>query len=222
MEEDGGAEARMEQVQPSTYAVGDIHGEVSLARQLIAMLPLRDDDTLVFLGDYLDYGEDSAATITFLSHLGQSRRNCVFLRGNHDDAWLDAWDGVRFARRPLLRGARKAWDDFKGAPPREAGRWLAATRSGYEDDYAYYTHAGLSARLSFARTPDAAKIWGDDSFWARDADWGKPVVVGHYPLPAPLITSRRICIDTRARDTGILTAVRLPDRALFQTPPRAP
>ena len=49
---------------PATYAIGDLHGEAELLHRLLAMLPLRDEDTLVFLGDYVDRGEDSAATIT--------------------------------------------------------------------------------------------------------------------------------------------------------------
>jgi serine/threonine protein phosphatase 1 len=73
---------------PVTYAVGDIQGEVTLLRRLLASLPLRDQDTLVFVGDYLNRGEDSAATITTLREVGRSRRACVFLRGNHEDAWL--------------------------------------------------------------------------------------------------------------------------------------
>ena len=43
---------------PSTYAIGDLHGEVSLLRRLLLTLPYRQQNTLVFLGDYMDRGED--------------------------------------------------------------------------------------------------------------------------------------------------------------------
>ena len=36
---------------PCAYAIGDLHGEVSLLRQLLLLLPYREQDTLVFLGD---------------------------------------------------------------------------------------------------------------------------------------------------------------------------
>ncbi len=74
---------------PATYAIGDLHGEVSLLRRLLARLRLRAQDTLVFLGDYLHRGEDSRATIAVLRDLEQTRCACVFLRGNHDDSWLE-------------------------------------------------------------------------------------------------------------------------------------
>ena len=38
---------------PVTYAIGDLHGEVTLLRQLLTLLPLKEQDTLVFLGDYI-------------------------------------------------------------------------------------------------------------------------------------------------------------------------
>lgn len=39
--------------QAVTYAVGDVHGEITLLQRLLALLPLRDEDTLIFLGDCL-------------------------------------------------------------------------------------------------------------------------------------------------------------------------
>lgn len=68
--------------QAMTYAVGDIHGEVTLLKQLLALLPYREQDTLVFLGDYLDRGEDSVVTIQTLRALKREHPLCIFLRGN--------------------------------------------------------------------------------------------------------------------------------------------
>src|SRR5438105_13479 len=118
-------------IGPRTYAVGDLHGEVTLLQRLLALLPLREGDTLVFLGDYLDRGEDSAATIATLRTLARQRA-CVFLRGNHEDAWLEEWTGAHFPKPPTIAGARKAWRDFGGQPPSEVGHWLEGTRIDYE------------------------------------------------------------------------------------------
>src|SRR5215469_1771425 len=90
---------------PMTYAIGDLHGEVTLLRQLLALLPFREEDTLVFLGDYLDRGEDSVATILALQELKRSHPHCIFLRGNHEDAWLACWDGASFSHAPDIGGA---------------------------------------------------------------------------------------------------------------------
>ncbi|HWE62033.1 MAG TPA: metallophosphoesterase [Chloroflexota bacterium] len=200
---------------PHTYAVGDLHGEVTLLRRLLQALPLRAEDTLVFLGDYLDRGEDSAATIAALRVL-ELERACVFLRGNHEDSWLDVWNGVYFPRPPSISGARKAWHDFGGQVPVEVGQWLAGTRIDYEDDHAFYVHAGVLPGQPFWRTPPLQKLWGAGSFLESAYDWGKPVVFGHWQLPEPLVLANKIGIDTGAYQSGVLTAVRLPDRAIFQ------
>lgn len=200
---------------PVTYAVGDLHGEVTLLRRLLIALPLRDQDTLVFLGDYLNRGEDSAATVATLRALARSHRACVFLRGNHEDAWLTHWDGVRFTRVPDIDGAAKAWADF-GAIPVEVGQWLAGSVIEYEDEHAYYVHAGVLPGRPVWRTPGLLKLWGAKGFLESGYDWGKPVVFGHWQQAEPLIQPNKIGIDTGAYRTGILTAVRLPDRAILQ------
>lgn len=198
-----------------TYAVGDIHGEVTLLRRLLGTLPLRPDDLLVFVGDYLDRGENSAATIALLREL-ECARPCVFLRGNHEDAWLDTWNGACFSRPPEIGGARKAWNDFGGEVPFEVGHWLEGTRIDYEDEHGFYVHAGVLPGVPFWRTPPLQKLWGAGSFLDSAYDWGKPVVFGHWQLPAPLVRPNKIGIDTGAYKSGVLSAVRLPDRAIFQ------
>jgi serine/threonine protein phosphatase 1 len=77
-------------------------------------------------------------------------------------------------------------------------------------------HAGVKPGESFWRTPALLKLWGVNGFMESDYDWGKPVVFGHMQLPAPLMQPNKIGIDTGAYRTGILTAVRLPDRTIFQ------
>ncbi len=201
---------------PATYAIGDLHGEVTLLRQLLATLPLRDHDTLVFLGDYLNRGEDSAATVATLRGLAQTHRSCVFLHGNHEDAWLTHWDGIRFTAVPEIGGAAKTWADFGGAIPVEVGQWLAGTVIEYEDAYAYYVHGGVLPGRPVWRTPGLLKLWGAEGFLESTYDWGKPVVFGHWQQAEPLVQPNKIGIDTGAYRTGVLTAVRLPDRALIQ------
>ncbi len=206
----------MLQDRPSTYAIGDIHGEVTLLHNLLAQLPFQPEDTLVFLGDYLDRGEDALATILALRDLRQAHKKSVFLRGNHEDAWLAYWDGARFSRPPDMDGAQELWDLHNGHLPFVIGDWLEETQITYENEYAYYVHAGLLPGKNASLTSDFYKMWGSPGFLPSDYDWGKPVVFGHWRMSQPLIQPNKIGIDTGAYRSGILTAVRLPDRHIFQ------
>jgi serine/threonine protein phosphatase 1 len=199
-----------------TYAVGDVHGEITLLQRLLALLPLRDEDTLIFLGDCLDRGEDSIATILALRALKRDHPTTVFLRGNHEYAWLAQWDGASFWEAPRIDGARKIWESCNGQVPFAVGDWLEETRIEYEDEHAYYVHAGVMPGKPIWHTPDFHKMWGVQGFLESDYDWGKPVVCGHWDLMEPLLQSNKICVDTSASKDGSLTAVRLPDRRIFQ------
>jgi predicted MPP superfamily phosphohydrolase len=69
-----------------SYAIGDIHGEASLLRALLAQLPLRVDDMLVFLGDAVNRGPDSLGVVRQILALHQSRPGKVaVLMGNHEE-----------------------------------------------------------------------------------------------------------------------------------------
>ena len=199
-----------------TYAIGDLHGEVTLLRRLLATLPFRSQDTLVCLGDYLDRGEDSIATIRELIALQKRHQRSVFLRGNHEDAWLEHWNGTKFTAPPDMPGALDIWDQCDGRIPFEIGDWLERTYIAYEDEYAYYMHAGALPKKPVERASDFVKMWGSKGFLESTYDWGKPLVFGHWKLKEPLLQPNKIGIDTGAYKNGILTAVRLPDRQIFQ------
>src|SRR5579883_2464666 len=104
----------------ATYAIGDLHGEITLLRQLLDLLPLQPEDELIFLGDYMDRGEDSVGTVLFLIDLAR-QYHCIFIRGNHDEEWLEFWNGERFTRHPAIPGARTVWEQQHGQIPSAIG-----------------------------------------------------------------------------------------------------
>jgi Calcineurin-like phosphoesterase len=202
-----------------TYAVGDLHGEVTLLRRLLAAIDPGRRDRLVFLGDYLDRGEDSVETVLALVALA-GVVPCVFLRGNHDDAWLQMWDrdGERFVKAPPMEGASSIWAAWegRGGVPAAVGRFLAGTVTAYEDAYAYYVHAAAEPGVPFWQTPDLVRLWGLSEFRTSTYDWGKPVVFGHEEVEVPLLTPTKIGLDTAAYRSGVLTGLCVADRALVQ------
>lgn len=197
-----------------SVAIADLHGEVTLLQRLVAKLPTQGIQ-LIFLGDYLDRGEDSLATIQALTELSR-KRACIFLRGNHDAAWLDVWTGERFRRCPAVPGARAVWEQVHGQMPPSVGAFLERTSVDWEDADAYYSHAGALPERSFRETLAEVKIWGNDTFLTSSYDWGKPVVFGHYELTEPLLTPTKMGIDTAAYRTNILTALDVREGRIIQ------
>src|SRR3954464_2446984 len=76
------------------YVVGDVHGRLDLLEQLLDRIhreidaqPKRDC-LLVFLGDLIDRGPNSAEVVERLRTYRRSRVRPVFILGNHEEVML--------------------------------------------------------------------------------------------------------------------------------------
>lgn len=63
--------------------LGDIHGGLLGLKQAMERANVSVNDTLIFLGDYVDGWNDSAPLIDYLMALDKTHY-CIFIRGNHD------------------------------------------------------------------------------------------------------------------------------------------
>jgi 3',5'-cyclic AMP phosphodiesterase CpdA len=82
--------------------IGDIHGHAAPLQSLLDQIDGLVD-RIVFLGDYVDRGPDSAQVIDVLLAAAESQP-CIFLEGNHDAAFRAALHGD-LDRFLLLGGA---------------------------------------------------------------------------------------------------------------------
>jgi serine/threonine protein phosphatase 1 len=219
------------------YAVGDIHGRSDLLADMIALLEERSiDDTrlagppiVIFLGDYIDRGHDSAGVIGMLAAGGPRHCECRFLRGNHEQslmAFLDNPTGNRGwllqggaetvmsygVRPPPFNGSIQAWreaaDELRARIPEPHHAFLAGLERYAElGDYAF-VHAGVDDSRPLADQPDEALYWARESFIGSKRPFSHRVVHGHTPVDRPHADARRIAVDTGAYASGILTAAR--------------
>jgi len=104
----------------ATIAIGDVHGNVRALDDLLARLASKilREDTLVFLGDYIDRGPESKACIARIMDLQRSASfNVVTLLGNHEQwllqtyrdptwhSWLLGMDGLTTIRSDSAEAA---------------------------------------------------------------------------------------------------------------------
>ncbi len=191
-----------------TFVIGDIHGDLDALRKVIAKLPLIDaEDTVVFLGDYVDRGPHSSEVVRIVMALDRAVGcKVICLRGNHEDAWLRVrkrrWDEFVF---PPQNGCFATYRSFVGGPvpvkgempkmedmdalfsgsffPPEVASWMEELPIWYEDEHAIYVHAGLIEKDGkFLHPKDTeqqiALMWTrTDSFFTDYR--GKTVVIGH-------------------------------------------
>jgi serine/threonine protein phosphatase 1 len=222
------------------YAIGDIHGELGKLERLLDGLPLERGDRLVFLGDYVDRGPDSAAVVSRLLEL-RRRVDCVFLLGNHESMFLDflGWKGAAYFGGDafLLNGGDRTLASYGffgerserskefDLPPAHAEFYRGLRLFHHEGDY-LFVHAGLGPRgLQSGDLGYALRVSRpEDLLWNRTThdlphNLGVTVVYGHTPSRDFAVRWNEpfsIGIDTGAAYGGPLTALRLPDEAILQ------
>jgi Calcineurin-like phosphoesterase. len=91
-------------VKSEVGVIGDIHGDLAKLREIIAAA-VAEVRELVFVGDYVNRGPNSAGVIEYLLELGSSDVRCTFVAGNHDQAFLDALIGDGFDAFLQMGGA---------------------------------------------------------------------------------------------------------------------
>lgn len=195
-------------------AIGDIHGAIGALLRLLQRLRPGPDDTLIFLGDYIDRGEDSRSVLDYLMKLEQSYR-CIFLRGNHEDMLLAAYEGGEAEWALWLsNGGITTLRDFDlTLPPPRYIQWLRRLSLFHETETHYFVHAGLRPGGPPSASTDMERLWIREPFLSSDYDWGKRIVFGHtVHFGSPLVQPNKIGIDTGAclRGRGKLTGLVLP------------
>ena len=79
------------------YAMSDIHGCIEDLRMQMEQVNLEGDNSIVFLGDYIDYGDSSYQVLQYIWDLQKQYgdEKVVVLKGNHEQMFLEWIDDYR-------------------------------------------------------------------------------------------------------------------------------
>ena len=206
------------------YAIGDIHGCREPLRRLHAAI---EDDlarrppvsaVLVHLGDYIDFGPDSAGVVALLA-AGPSIPGLpvINLMGDHERTALNALSGDNAAATDWLHtGGAAALQSWGIAADVPRGEWRAMIPPAHiaflqglaiehrDGDY-LFVHAGVRPGVGLNRQAEDDVLGIRQSFLASEQDFGAIVVHGHTASPGPAVKPNRIGIDTGAGCGGQLT-----------------
>ncbi|MEM7237589.1 MAG: metallophosphoesterase family protein [Pseudomonadota bacterium] len=223
------------QTATRAYAIGDIHGRLDLLTDLVDEIredSRRYDGTpeLVFLGDYIDRGEDSSAVLDFLMQIAEEDAfSPVFLLGNHERMMLDFLMLPELGSRWLRYGGLQTLMSY-GTPTHgsinEAGAlekiqvdladalgphraFLEACKHSHMNGNVLFVHAAANPNRPADAQSEDALLWGHPRFFEDPRQDGVWVVHGHTVVEEPGADQGRISIDTGAYYSNRLTAVRL-------------
>ncbi len=203
-----------------TYAVGDVHGMLDQFARLVDLIAKDAAEyyrertrAVVYLGDYIDRGENSAGVVGLLMEkpLAQHGFDEICLKGNHEALMEDYYAG-KHGHVWLLNGGAQTLTSYGGDVPKAHRDWIAALASHHVRDGFYFAHAGVDPEVDLEHQKTRDLYWIRDRFLNSERAYtykGAPVKVvhGHSPSNAPELKPNRIGIDTGAYFSGAMTAV---------------
>lgn len=213
-----------------TIAIGDIHGCIRPLDRLLSLIAPEKDDTLVFLGDYIDRGPGSKQVIDRILVLRGCCRTITLL-GNHEAMMRDVLTSRnnRNLRVWAMNGGMETLRSYGYDNAQEFDRFhlpvahyyfIHRLQRYYETDHFIFSHA--SPRPDKAMTEQSE----DELIWRRPGNRegnahisGKWIVCGHTPQISglPLQLQGMTLLDTYCFGGGWLSALDVNSRHLWQS-----
>jgi serine/threonine protein phosphatase 1 len=209
------------------FIVGDIHGRIDLLDKMLANAP--NGAQLIFVGDLIDRGEDSANVLIRVRDLCDQGAIC--LMGNHEQMMLDFIEqptncgphwlrngGLQTLHSYDVRGIteRAGEDELLSARntlelilPHGMTQWIKGLPLQWSSGNIHVVHAGADPALNMDEQIPHVLQWGIPSFRTKPRSDGQWVVHGHTIVDEGMAESGRISIDTGAYATGVLTGIHI-------------
>lgn len=206
-----------------TIVIGDVHGCYHELKELISTLETEGEyrrgiDKLVFLGDYIDRGNNSRLVIEFIRNLQKENDNVIALMGNHEDMLLNYLD--KGDDNWLWNGYSSTMDSYEGYDKqfKKDVNWIRTLPLYHEDEHFVYVHAGIDTKKSMKKQDRFTLLWVREPFIYGSKEYHKQVIFGHTPTifinedykPVQTYTNN-IAIDTGCVYGGRLTALIIED-----------
>jgi len=215
------------------YAVGDVHGRLDLLDQLLDKI--HDDISrrparkvlLVFVGDLIDRGPNSAQVVERLRTYRRPAVETVFLLGNHEEVLLRILAGeAELITKWRSFGGKECLESYgvdtaklggltdeealaivSKAIPAEHVEFLQSFDDSCRFGDYLFVHAGIRPGIEIDQQRQSDLRWIREPFLFDETDHGFVVVHGHTIRSEVEMRPNRIGIDTGAYKSGVLTAL---------------
>jgi serine/threonine protein phosphatase 1 len=226
------------------YCIGDIHGRFDLLLDIQKMIRkdvagFEGGRKLVYLGDYIDRGDQSKQIIDLLIEEPMEDFSTVHILGNHEQAMLDFLQKPEAATFWLAFGGLATLNSYgvsggTGTPADDLNdlrdqleRRLPSTHMDFlnacdlyhvDGDYCF-VHAGIRPEIPLEEQHRDDLLWIRGDFIDSAVQHEHVVVHGHSITREVEMHPNRIGIDTGAFHSGTLTCLVLEDasKRLLQT-----
>jgi serine/threonine protein phosphatase 1 len=215
------------------YAIGDVHGCLDELNRVLDAIDRdlgshRGQSQLVFLGDLVDRGPQSAGVIERIVRGGLPTNTSVAIMGNHEEAMLECYKGVTESYGPWLQyGGVQTLESYglgreeifatefdlgaamRKTIPAEHARFIASLKDYVQVGDYVFVHAGIQGGVPLGEQTGRDLRWIRRGFLDDTSHHGFMVVHGHTIVPKVEFRKNRIALDTGCYQTGQLSALAL-------------
>ena len=151
-----------------TIAIGDIHGGLKGLVQLLNKLEVKDEDELIFMGDYVDGWSESAQVVQFLIDLSKKIK-CIFIRGNHD-VWCEDWLKTGEVNMTwYIHGGMETMASYDGFSEEEKEVHIAFFKNlklyHLDEQNRLFLHAGFTSMHGVEKEVHKPTLYFDRTLW---------------------------------------------------------
>ncbi len=238
---------RKKRLKMRKLVIGDIHGGLQALLQVLEKAAVTPQDTLIFLGDYVDGWSESPQLIDFLIQLDQ-QQTCIFIRGNHDQLFLDWLQGnhdVIDEENWFKHGGQAtvlSYENCSEALKKSHISFLESLHNYHVDDQnRLFVHAGFTNMHGVTQEYFPKLLYWDRTLWETALSLDQNITsdalhypkrfqmyheiyIGHTPvtrinLTTPLQKANVWNIDTGAAFKGPLTIMDVDSKLFWQSDP---
>jgi serine/threonine protein phosphatase 1 len=169
------------------FAIGDIHGCYESLRELIEhKIEIEKSDRLVFLGDYIDRGNQSREVIDYIIELQKKDFDIITLIGNHESMLLNALDNDEFLSEWIYNGGSATLMSFGINSLRQLDQLYIDFFKGLQFYYPInnflFVHAGFNDKISNPFEDKYHMIWSRREEYVNPVLRDKIIIHGHTPV----------------------------------------
>jgi serine/threonine protein phosphatase 1 len=210
------------------FAIGDIHGCPDELTALLKAIDLDRNDTLVFVGDYVDRGPSAKDVIDILIEVKRSHSRSIFLKGNHEDMML-SFLGLpgHYGESFLYNGGiatlesyaidESLLDEITDRLPTKHLDFLQNLATSFVRAPYLFVHAGVHPLRPLEDQDAEDMLWIRQDFIAHPHELGHTVVFGHTPMRDVMVDlPYKIGLDTGLVYGGKLSCVEFTEGRCFQ------
>ncbi len=177
--------------------ISDIHGEYEKLTSVLSQISPKADDTIVFMGDYIDRGLKSREVVDKIISMNDVC-HCVYLIGSHEFALLNSKSDDYFNYLFWSYGGDSTVKSYGGFDNifKIHGDFFKSLKYYFLTDDYLFIHAGIKPEIPLDKQDPVDMVYIRSEFYNRKHNLKQKIIFGHTEFPKPQIWNDKICIDT--------------------------